>query len=145
MRFYLLNCKYNPIPVDSARISGRFICVHTQWNIFWIFLNQTNFGLYLPFSDWIGAKRNYVWCRYRYSFFTNTDTGIHRYWYGYSPILKWPIHFCIFWLKKINQEINFFLPYLNLITCLIWIFYEFKLSLYNYKYLFRIPKAFSKS
>ena len=46
------------VPMIS-RGAGPWSC--TQRNLFEILLNQTEIGLYLPFSDWFGTKRKSVW------------------------------------------------------------------------------------
>ena len=46
------------VPMIS-RGAGPWSC--TQRNLFEILLNQTEIGLYLPFSDWFGTKRTSFW------------------------------------------------------------------------------------
>ena len=35
--------------------------MYTQRNLVWILLHQTEISLCLPFSDWFGTKRKFVW------------------------------------------------------------------------------------
>ena len=42
--------------------SAGFLRLHTgEAKLFWILLNQTKFGLWLPVFDWFGTKGNSIW------------------------------------------------------------------------------------
>ena len=48
-------------PNGAEMFSCEDVWVYTQINLFEIWINQIEIILYIPFSDWFGSKRTFVW------------------------------------------------------------------------------------
>ena len=98
---------------------------YTQRNLFGSLLNETEIRLYLPFSDWFGAKRTSVW------FKSNRKTvntirfqfDLLRFRKDFSVCVKQNFRSHAFWDIKISVPFSFRVEYdFFRIKLIIWLY-----------------------